>query len=408
MTSNAFLLCCLNYEFYAKYKKYLVKDLIPKELQGLYETLTYSLDKNKQDIALQDLRDLHYAKNPTLTEAKKATIDILLDKLKETEPYNPNIAEEILLETWKSHHAHLLTEEAVRIKDGKVKDLSKFRELFQTLNDFTIRADSEYVPIDAIALKERRKNNNKWSWCFGELQDRIGNIGPTNFIVVAARPDAGKTAFHTNFTWNRGGWLDQGAKVHVLANEEHPDNLAVRGFACYIGQEWDTVAMYPERANEVISKVQKNIYIRDAVSWTTDDVHTYCKEHTGNMDILILDQIDKLGIRGEFSRTDERLGAVYVQAREIAKRYGIAVIAITQASNDAHDKLYYGFECLAGSKTGKAAEADVVITIGMKAIESTQGADNGIRVINLSKNKLTGNKNPVQYVLNHKLSRVDP
>jgi len=404
MNNASFLICCLSYEFYSKYTKYLLKELFPKELLTLFDTIVYAHGKYKKDLTLAELRAVHLSRHPAMTQANIANLDLLLNQLKEIPAYDPAIAEDVLKEMYLQHKARLLAECAINIQDNKVKDFQKLRALTQEIDDFAIRANTEYVPVDIGELIQRSANNHKWSWCFPDLQERLGNIGPGVFGIIAARPDAGKTAFHINFTWNKGGWLEQGAKVHILANEEVADNQMKRGISCNFGVDWETVTMYPDHANNKLKPLAERIYIKDAVGMSIEDLHNYCKEHLP--DILIIDQLDKISVSGEFSRTDERLTKVYEQAREIAKRYNCAVIGITQASNDAHDKLYYGFECLAGSKTGKAAEADFVITIGMKAVESTQGTDSGIRVINLTKNKLTGNKNPVSYVLDHQLSRV--
>lgn len=408
MTSEPFLLCCLNHEFHTNYRKYLIKELFPKELLPLYDTIVNAHSKYKKDITVEELRALHLSKHPTLTQANIANLDIIFNKLKDIPAYDPAIAEDVLKQTYLQHKAQCLAEAAINIADNKKHDFNKLRELTQEINDFAIRQDNEYVPTSVTALIERSKNSRKWSWCLAPLQEILGNIGEADFIIVAARPDAGKTGFHVNFTWNQGGWLEQGAKVHVFANEEHADNHMKRGLTCFCGVDWDTICLYPDHTQKKIAHIENNIFIKDAVGVTMDDLHAYCKEHQGNLDILIIDQLDKIAIKGDFSRTDEKLSAIYVQARELGKRYKCAVIGITQASMEAHDKLYYGFECLAGSKTGKAAEADVVITIGMKSIESTQGTDSGLRVINLSKNKLTGIKTPIQYMLDHKLSRMKP
>ena len=47
-------------------------------------------------------------------------------------------------------------------------------------------------------------------------------------------------------------------------------------------------------------------------------------------DVLVIDQLDKVNVKGNFARTDEKLRAVYTGAREIAKRNNCCVIAISQ------------------------------------------------------------------------------
>ena len=87
------------------------------------------------------------------------------------------------------------------------------------------------------------------------------------------------------------------------------------------------------------------------------------------------------------ARTDEKLRAIYTSAREIAKRRQCVVIAISQASAEAQNKDHISFDMMENSKTGKAAEADLIIGIGNRA---SNDPTNTSRVLNVSKNKITG------------------
>ena len=101
----------------------------------------------------------------------------------------------------------------------------------------------------------------------------------------------------------------------------------------------------------------------------------------------IVDQLDKVHVPGNFARTDEKLRAIYTGAREIAKRRKCCVIAISQASADASGKLDITFDMMENSKTGKAAEADVIIGVGFR---NKLDIDQDLRSLAVSKNKITG------------------
>ena len=64
---------------------------------------------------------------------------------------------------------------------------------------------------------------------------------------------------------------------------------------------------------------------------------------------------------GTFARTDEKLRQIYTSVREIAKRRDCAVIAISQASADAHNRNSISFDMMENSKTGKAAEQTLLL-----------------------------------------------
>ena len=104
-------------------------------------------------------------------------------------------------------------------------------------------------------------------------------------------------------------------------------------------------------------------------------------------DIVILDMGDKFAEQRS-DRTDITLRAAAIHARNIAKQYDCAVFWMSQLSAEAQDRTAPNMSMLEGSKTGKAAEADLMLLIGMSA--EVEGEDNNMRYINVAKNKLSG------------------
>ena len=121
----------------------------------------------------------------------------------------------------------------------------------------------------------------------------------------------------------------------------------------------------------------------DSVGSDITEIDQFTK--LNKIDILFIDQLDKVKVNGEFSRGDERLKELYVNAREIAKRNNCMVWAVSQASYDAHNRQFLDFAMLDGSKTGKAGEADIIIGIG-----KNPGEDDDTRFLCVSKNKISG------------------
>ena len=107
----------------------------------------------------------------------------------------------------------------------------------------------------------------------------------------------------------------------------------------------------------------------------------------GPFDIVIIDQLDKMQVRGTFTRDDLRLSQVYIKARTLAKKHNLAVIAISQAGAEADGRTSLRFTQMANSKIGKAAEADLIIGIGRNA---NSDLENKIRTLCVSKNKING------------------
>ena len=93
--------------------------------------------------------------------------------------------------------------------------------------------------------------------------------------------------------------------------------------------------------------------------------------------------------------------AIYTSARELAKRRNCSVIAVSQASADAHNKLEISFDMMENSKTGKAAEADLILGIG-KRNDLGEASERSICV---SKNKITGWHGTIHCNIDDRLSR---
>jgi hypothetical protein len=222
-----------------------------------------------------------------------------------------------------------------------------------------------------------------------------------NKVVICG--NCGKTAFYISLTAAPGGWLEQGAKVHIIGNEESTERLKARIASSITGlPEAELLEKY-EESQPIVDKLTDNLFIVDGTGMTMSALEQYCSTH--EIDILVIDQLDKLSVSGKYSTNEERLKATYIKARELAKKYNCGVIGICQAGFAAHNKMYYGFECLDGSKTGKAAECDWCITIGME-VNKRDKSDGYTRIANIPKNKLTGKKEPITFFLEPEISRI--
>ena len=168
----------------------------------------------------------------------------------------------------------------------------------------------------------------------------------------------------------------------------------------HTGMTFDEIRADMDVTKEKWAEVKQNIKILDTVDWSLDDVDEFVQRE--KPDILIIDQLDKINVKGNFARTDEKLRAVYTGAREIAKRNNCCVIAISQASADGHGKMELSFDMMEGSKTGKAAEADVIIGVGVNGM-----TEENVRGLYISKNKITGWHGQIVCTIIPELSRYD-
>ena len=375
----------LKKDFYNKNKRKLTKEFFTNGTGALYETIQRAHDDSDKDLSISEVSSLHMdVYNPASTRAKKENFYSLVNEIKELELPSEKIANNLLHSLFKRRIANKIAVLASEIYNGKDADFSEIKKQLEIPFDEDVD-EYEYVTGNINNLIEKLKDNTKWKFNLAPLKEAVHGVGEGNLIIIFARPEAGKTAFWVNLVAGINGFASQGAKVCALINEDPAIRTQMRLINAHTGLTMDEIRSDVEEANTKWAEVRQNIHILDTVDWSLDDVDEFVQKE--KPDILVIDQLDKVGVTGTFARTDEKLRAIYTGAREIAKRNDCCVIAISQASADGQGKFDLTFDMMEGSKTGKAAEADVIIGVGHRDKMDT---DERVRSLAISKNKITG------------------
>lgn len=405
MEKQLFLLL-LNKEFYEKTRNKVLKVFFPERLGDLFETLIEAHNRYNRTISLKELKILHYLLHPSLTKTAKEVYDILFTELKATEVPNSDIATDIIKHLWIQEKAREIAEKAIDITTGKSTSFGEISSLFEQLQADAEKDDPTEKLVDPVTtdideLLKVYALNGQWKFNIPELQSRVKGIGPGNFAIIFARPETGKTASWVSLCAAPDGFIAQGASVHALCNEEPASRTMLRCVNAFTGMSTEEIHLDVARATELFAPVKDKIKLIDSVDFTMEQLDAYCAKK--KPDILVVDQLDKVHVSGSFARTDERLKEIYVSAREIAKRRNCAVLGLSQASAEGENRSIINFSMMENSKTGKAAEGDLIIGIGLKHQES--GEDTFHRTLQVCKNKLTGWHGPIHCVIQPQLSR---
>lgn len=108
------------------------------------------------------------------------------------------------------------------------------------------------------------------------------------------------------------------------------------------------------------------------------------------------------------TRQDESLKANAVHARQIAKEHECAVFYMSQLSAEAEGKVLLNQSMMEGSRTGKAAEADLMILIAKNPpVQENNEEEDNMRHLNVVKNKLSGWHGKVHCQLDYKTARYE-
>ena len=376
----------LNKKFYTQYKGVLSPTVFAGDISSLYETIQKAHEKYEDDIKVDELYSLHTAIfNPALTRAAKEKFSELIEDIREVQEPNKEIAKDIMRILSDRDLAQRIAVEATEIFNGKE---ANFADITGMIDKHKTNVNEDKVPAvtnDVGEVLDLLDVTTKWKFNIPILKECVGGIGGGNLMIAFARPETGKTAFWVSLCTGPEGFAEQGAKIHAFINEEPAIRTQMRAISCYTGMTREEIIQEKDVAKRVWSEIKDNISMFDTVDWSMEDIDAHCEKH--RPDIIVIDQLDKVNVSGTYARTDEKLRQIYTSAREIAKRRDCAVIAMSQASADAHNRNSISFDQMENSKTGKAAEADLIIGIGRNSNIDTE---NKIRTLCISKNKING------------------
>ena len=391
----------LGKKFYTQYKGQITRNVLQGNFGSLYDTIQKAHDKYDADINIDELYSLHTTiYNPAITRAAKEQLSELIEDIKETQEPSKEIADDIVKILSERDVAQRIAVEATEIFNGKPADFNTILSMIEKYKTGLPAEKLDAVTSDIVELLDKLNVVSKWQFNLTVLKNNISGIGPGNLMIAFARPEVGKTAFWVSLCAAPNGFAEQGAKIHAFINEEPAVRTQMRAISCFTGYNKEQIVDDIDKVHEDWIKIKDNIKMIDTVDWSLDDIDSHCEKH--KPDIIVIDQLDKVNVKGTFARTDEKLRAIYTGAREIAKRRECVVIAISQASADAHNRDHISFDMMENSKTGKAAEADLIIGIGNR---TSNDPTNNMRVLNISKNKITGWHGDPSCIIDKYLSR---
>jgi replicative DNA helicase len=388
----------LGKKFYNKNKALLLPDLFPGQLGVVYSEAINAHEDAEGDVSLSDLRALLKANHPTLSRAARTALYELCTDIENADTLDKSVGEKALRGLWREFVGHKIAEIGL--------DITEDRGNLGTLKALIEQAEEGFIPetstipvstdVEAVLLSLSRRAT--WAFNIDSLRAKLPGISEGELLIVTARPETGKTAFWVSLVAGPDGFCAQGASVHAICNEEPAVRTMMRCISSYTGMTQVQVREDVATAKEKFAEISNNLTLLDTSDMSVSGLDAYVKKHQPK--ILVIDQIDKLNISGSFARSDERLGKIYEEVRNIAKRHGCVIMGLTQASADGDAKTVLRLSMMAGSKTAKAAEADVVIGIG-----ATDNMEDPIRYLALAKNKVTGDHSTVVCKIQSQISR---
>ena len=379
MIDKSVIVACLKKDNYNRVSNLIKKEYFPKEIGTVIDVINKLHKKYDNDISLEDVMLSHRDSFPAMPEATRLRVERDINSLFTVKVQDELVAD-ILHNFWKRTKAKQIGEQALDIFLGKSGDTSPLLSSVEDLKNNEVKLSNTYTVLNEDIETSLNEFEREPEFKFpSQIRDYVTGIDRQNLGVIFARPEVGKTSFAA---WLCGWYVKNNLKVAYWGNEEPVRKTRMRVAKSILELSRQEILL---DKNKFIEKYKSEVLpyatFMDCVGTSIQEIEDYCFRN--EVDVVFIDQLDKVRIDGEFSRGDERLKELYARSRELAKRNKVAVWAVSQASYEAHGREVIDYSMLDGSKTGKAGEADIIIGIGVSEHED-------FRTLKFSKNKING------------------
>lgn len=274
------------------------------------------------------------------------------------------------------------------IKEGDVADIPG--EVTRIYDDYKFNRAVKQVrfidtPINELLQDEF--NDAGVAWRLHCLNRAMRKLRGGDFLVIAGRPDKGKTSFIASETSFMAPQLPPDRNVVWLNNEGPGKRIIPRVWQAALNltmNEMKALAAedrLEEQFLQVMGRFDK-IRVIDIHGMSNSQVEVQIEQN--NPGIIIYDMIDNIGGFGDASRTDQKLEQMYQWARERSVKYDSIGLATSQISADGDGMRFPEQHMLKDSKTGKQGACDAIVTVGAISDPNSQG----LRFIGTPKNKM--------------------
>lgn len=272
-------------------------------------------------------------------------------------------------------------------KTVSISDIEMVCEDYKITTNAVLEADKFMVHEDIHGLISHVIKGTGLDWRLTPLNTGLGPLRKGDFVIITARPDAGKTTLLASESTFMASQLPTDKPVLWFNNEEEGRKVKFRIIQAAIG--WSTLAIEanPSKAYEEYEKTVgslNKILVYDRPSFSVRDINSILKDY--NPGLIIFDQLRKVkGFEKESNNDVGRLQLLFQQAREWAKEYA-PVIGVHQARGDAEGQRWIEMNQMHGSQTDIQGEVDVVVSLG----RSHEPGFEKSRWLYFPKNKLVG------------------
>lgn len=381
--------------------------------RGSYDTLRSVISgddfSDKGEILFEFIHEF-YVNDP---DAKSVDLDLLKDHLELNYPKNsdslirvidrleqvsaPNVVKEYIA-LRKDRCAHELAQALLGKDDRAVESRLEEFNIWKGKSDVEEEGDTEvYSNVRLNDLLQRRDASDLIPVYPKALNAMLGGGVPLeSHLLIYAPPEVGKSLAAINMAC---GFITHGHKTLYFGNEDPPDQLLWRFHTCLLGQDKFNILKdldaYQSKADNL--GLNNLVFVSDPAG-TITQLEALIQEHKPTC--IVVDQIGNFHVKDK--EGTQALEHIAKNVRRLAKKYKLVAVSVHQGDANSLGKVFLDLGDVYYSNIGVQAAMDVMIGVGA----SKEMLESGERMLNLTKNKITGLHEPVECVFNTKLSRI--
>lgn len=379
--------------------RYVPRDALDVKTQTILADMQAFLAESEvPEITIDPFYVWFCLRHPTITPEQRGLYKALLDRVL-VDPVDAEQERGIMPRLLAAEYANKVAEALQKFQDGEEIDLgASLRTLGDAYeNDLGKKSAVPWVEDDINDILQEDKDDAGLHWRLECLNTVMRPARPGDFILMAGRPDKGKTTFVASEISYMAAQMDDfygvghGRYVIWACNEGPGKRIVQRIYQSALNAtmseliQMSTAGTIKGKYAQAVGALDRIrvVNIHDFYNHEVEDIFKRCPPG-----LVILDMVDNIKFGGSAlnggQRTDQILEAQYQWARMMAVKHDTPVIATSQISADGDGLQYPTLPMLKDSKTGKQGAADAIITLG--AVNDPAYANS--RFIGLTKNKL--------------------
>lgn len=289
-------------------------------------------DENEAKVYLSQLADTVPSLSNILYYARILKEKYTIRTLMET-------AGDIIRQAQDTTDADLLLESA----EQKIYALRQGKDT-QSLKHISDSAAKSFDRLRKLSGKDREKYRGIPTG-FRFLDDKLGKLGRSDLVVLAARPGMGKTSFALNIASNIAGF--QKVPVAIFSLEMSNEQLTERILSSQAGissQSLRTgdiqVAQWDMITNAIGQIADYPIYMDDTPNITVNDMKAKIRRinqnpETDNIGVVIVDYIQLMSTGRRNDNRVQEISEITRNLKIMAKEMDVPIIALSQLSRSA-------------------------------------------------------------------------